>query len=56
MKRPDLDEAIQQATEILGYPCACEQCSQDGGVSKAKEIMDMAYDLAGINSKEETKQ
>jgi hypothetical protein len=48
MDRPDLERAVAKATEILGYPCPCEQCSPDGGVAKAKEIMDLAYDLAGV--------
>lgn len=48
MRRPDIEEAFPLAIDILGYPCPCEQCSNDGGAAKALEIADLAYDLAGI--------
>lgn len=47
-KRPDLEKAIEIATDILGYPCPCEKCFKDGGKAKSEEIMDLAYDLSGI--------
>lgn len=40
-------EAWDQAKDIIGYPCPCEQCSDDGGAAKSKEIFDLACDLAG---------
>lgn len=48
MKRIDLEEAIQLAEDIIGYPCPCERCSTDGGRAKSIEIMDLAYDLVRI--------
>ncbi len=47
-----LDEAFEYAERILGYPCPCEQCSNDGGAAKSVEIADLAYDLAGITPKQ----
>ncbi len=44
----DLEEAFELAQDIIGYPCPCESCSSDGGASKAIEIADLAYNLAGI--------
>ncbi len=46
----ELEEAKQLAHDILGYPCPCESCSDDGGRAKSIEIQNMAFDLAGIDS------
>lgn len=48
-KRYSWEEAWDLAIEVLGYPCPCENCSDDGGKAKAEEISQMAKDLSGLD-------
>jgi hypothetical protein len=44
----EMESAIVYAASIIGYPCPCENCSNDGGLSQSNAIMELAFDFMGI--------